>query len=140
MPHFLEQISFSVLSCIMNIDKNLSRLARSLQGAGFALVMLLAPLTHAQTVWTGPTITYTQPATDPTLAADQDRITADLWLTRAATHPMFNAASETFYNGTTSPQNTEWALGTLDNYASLTYDTWANVIGGGGVKASAPKP
>ncbi len=116
----------------MKTNKSFSRPACSLRGAGLALLMAAAPLSHAGTVWTGPTITYTQPASDPSLAADQDRLTADVWLTRGSSHPMFNAFTETFYNGSTSPQNTEWAFGALADYASLTFDTWANVIGGGG--------
>jgi hypothetical protein len=97
---------------------------------------------RASTVWTGPVTNYTQPApNDGTTAAQQDRIMPDLWLTRANRAAMFNAAppySEGFYDGVASPKNTMWAIGTIDQYADLTYDTWANVIGGEGSGPDAP--
>ncbi len=100
---------------------------------------LTAPLAQASTVWMGPATNYTQPAAFSTSvpAAEQlanvDQITADVWFTRGTDHPPFNAAppyNETSYNGDTSPENTEWAFGDITDYASLTYDTWANAIGG----------
>ncbi len=96
--------------------------------------MAVAPLAHATEVWTGPTIIYKQPAAyQPGDLSTVDQITGDVWFTRGSGKPPFNAAppyNETSYNGTTSPENTEWAFGNISQYASLTYDTWANVIGG----------
>jgi hypothetical protein len=92
---------------------------RALRRAIF-VVPLAAGLIHAATVWNGPSFTYNQPASDPTQATNQDRITSDVWLTRAASKGLFNAFYET--NATTfSPTNTEWAFGILTNYASLHY-------------------
>jgi hypothetical protein len=95
------------------------------------LVQMLAvvPLIHAATVWKGPLITYSQPSPDPTQATNQDRITADVWLTRAASKGLFNAFSET--NATTfSPTNTEWAFGAFTNYAALNYTNWLAWLNG----------
>lgn len=116
----------------MKIERSFSRLTRSLRGAGLALLMAAAPLSHASTVWTGPNTNYTQPASDPTLAADQDRLTSHVWLTRASTEGLFNAVNESSYDQATrlDPSDTEWAEGNLDNYASLSYTTWAAVGGG----------
>jgi len=105
---------------------NLGRIAR---GAIFAGMLASAPLIHAARVWNGPMITYNQPSPDPTQASNQDRITPDVWLTRAASKGLFNAFSET--NATAlSPTNTEWAFGTLDNYASLHYTNWLAWLNG----------
>jgi hypothetical protein len=37
---------------------------------------------------------------------------------------MFNGVSETFYTHNVSPADTEWAVGFLTNYATLTYTSW----------------
>ena len=94
-----------------------------------ALMLAAAPLSLAATVWTGPLITYNQPTPDPTQASNQDRITPEVWLTRAASKGLFNAFSET--NATAlSPADTEWAFGTPDNYASLHYTNWLAWLNG----------
>lgn len=83
----------------------------------------------ASTVWTGPLFFYSQPSPDPTQASNQDRLTPDVWLTRAASKGLFNAFYET--NATAlSPTNTEWAFGTLTNYASLQYTNWLAWLNG----------
>lgn len=83
----------------------------------------------AATIWTGPLYHYSQPAPDPTQAANQDRITADVWLTRATSKGLFNAVYET--NATAlSPTNTEWAFGALTNYGSLHFTNWLAWLNG----------
>ncbi|MBW8863536.1 MAG: hypothetical protein JF609_01155, partial [Verrucomicrobia bacterium] len=71
-------------------------------------------------VWSGPMINFASSSTDWTQLTNQDHLTANVWLTRAATKGMFNAASEGFYASGSSPADTEWAIGSLANYASLT--------------------
>ncbi|MCX6905597.1 MAG: Ig-like domain-containing protein [Verrucomicrobia bacterium] len=117
----------------------MKRQARYLR-AGAWLAALLGPLagpgvTRAATVWTGPLITFTRAANaDPTQAANQDRITANTWLTRGASQGLYNAKTETSFTHYSSPANTRWANGTIANYASLTYydwNTWAKTVNGG---------
>jgi hypothetical protein len=101
--------------------------------AGVLAILWAAPMpTRAQgTVWNGPLTTFTEPAGDTgTLPGDQDRITADVWLTRSNAMGLFNAALETGYTHSFSPSNTVWAFGTLDQYASLTYTNWEDLTGG----------
>jgi hypothetical protein len=83
-------------------------------------------LTQAATVWTGPAVTFSKAASaDQTQAANQDRLTDHVWITRGSTQGLINAAVETFYTrGGANPTDTEWAYGDLSNYASLTYVTW----------------
>lgn len=81
-----------------------------------------------QTEWTGPAITITKvDFTDWTLQANQDRITPNVWLTRANSRGLFNIVSETIFdnNNFTSPTDTEWADGTIaDGVGTLFFDTW----------------
>jgi len=95
------------------------------------LILCLGALSaHTATIWTGPLITYTQPSPDPTQPANQDPLTPDVALTRAVSSGMFNAVNETTYTHNYSPSNTEWAVGTLDNYSNLTYTSWEQAGGG----------
>src|SRR2546423_12575491 len=75
---------------------------------------------RAATVWTGPLTTYNQPAPDPTQAANRDQLTSNVSLTRASTAGMFNGVTEIFYTHNASPADTEWAVGALADYATLT--------------------
>jgi hypothetical protein len=104
-------------------------LVRGLKILMFVLMWAPMPPIHAATVWEGPLISYDQPSPNPTQATNQDRITPDVWLTRAASKGLFNAFSET--NATTfSPTNTEWAFGTLTNHASLHFTNWLAWLNG----------
>jgi hypothetical protein len=111
------------------IHRGSPALVRALGMILFVSTLAMAPLIHAATVWNGPLITYSQPSPDPTQATNQDRITPDAWLTRATSKGLFNAFYET--NATAlSPTNTEWAFGTLTNYASLPYTNWLAWLNG----------
>jgi hypothetical protein len=93
------------------------------------LALLAAHSLRAAAVWEGPLLTFNQPAPDPAQATNQDRITPGVWLTRAASGGLFNAARETgFTNG--SPANTEWAFGSLTNAAALHYTNWLGWLNG----------
>jgi hypothetical protein len=83
----------------------------------------------AATIWDGPAFSFTQPAPDPTQAANQDRITSDVWITRGTTQGIFNAFEENFYTKRVSPMGTEWAYGDLADYTSLTYQDWEDWTG-----------
>ena len=76
-------------------------------------------------LWTGPMISFTDPVGgDPTLPANQDRITSDVWITRGTAQGIYNAETEGGFSHFFSPQGTEWADGTVANYSSLTYTDW----------------
>ncbi|HEY3853785.1 MAG TPA: hypothetical protein VGO67_05265 [Verrucomicrobiae bacterium] len=92
-------------------------------------LMAFALATDAATIWDGPEITFLQPAPKPTEATNQDRITTNVWLTRASSKGLFNAFSET--NAISlSPAGTEWAFGGLSNYASLSFTNWNALLNG----------
>ena len=97
--------------------------------------ILTATVTTAATIWNGPQISYSQPAPDPTQAANRDQLTPNVSLTRGTpsgggSGGMFNGASETFFTKFVSPVDTEWAVGAIADYASLSYSDWTTCGGG----------
>ncbi|MDB6066393.1 MAG: Glucose/sorbosone dehydrogenase-like protein, partial [Pedosphaera sp.] len=105
---------------------------------GLCLAALSWPLSaRAATVWNGPLITYTQPSPDPTQAANRDQLTPNVSLTRAVSSGMFNGVTETIYTHDLSPADTEWAVGSLADYATLTYASW-EITGGGNPVITLP--
>jgi hypothetical protein len=85
----------------------------------------------APTIWNGPLITFSKANfANPSLAANQDRITSDLWLTRSSSQGLFNADTEGGFAHSYSPAGTEWADGTLANFATLSYHDWNTWVKG----------
>ena len=113
-----------------------SAVAIRLSATLLMLAQLAGPLTAvAATIWTGPLITFTKAdGADPTQAVNQDRMTANVWITRGACDGIYNAKTESSYLGNSSPADTEWATGTTANYSTLAYtswETWARSVVGG---------
>jgi hypothetical protein len=87
-------------------------------------MLMFAIGTDAATIWNGPPITFSKAnGADPTQAANQDRITPQVWITRGSSRGIYNAKVESSYSDT-SPADTEWAYGTTANLASLTFKSW----------------
>ncbi|HKK77729.1 MAG TPA: hypothetical protein VJ953_21800 [Saprospiraceae bacterium] len=82
-------------------------------------------------VWEGSTITFTKsPGADPNDAANQDRITDNVWLTRGNNGgQVFNIRAEGNYNKQDSPVGTEWAQGSLDEISSLNFRPFRSAVG-----------
>ena len=96
-----------------------------------AVIVLLVPgamtgfQAGAAQVWNGALASFAVPAgSDWQQASNQDRLTSSVWLARANTRGLFNAASETSYASFFSPSNTVWAFGALADFATLTYASW----------------
>ena len=60
---------------------------------------------------------------------NQDRITNNVWITRANNQGIFNIVTETNYTDFSSPADTEWAIGTTANIGSLTFQNWEDTSG-----------
>ncbi|MEM8895899.1 MAG: hypothetical protein AAGC88_15055 [Bacteroidota bacterium] len=75
-------------------------------------------------------ITFTKgDGADPTVAANQDRITDNVWITRGNDGgQIFNIQVNSVYNKDTSPVDTEWAIGSKENRESLTFGSFRNTI------------
>jgi hypothetical protein len=90
-----------------------------------ALELLFPWRCESAIIWNGPALAFTNES-----VSDIDHITPNVWITRASTQGLFNIESESSYQHNYSPSNTEWAFGTLDNYASLSYTNWEDLFGG----------
>ena len=78
--------------------------------------------TSSYTLWRGNTISFSMAASaDHNAEANQDRITDNVWITRAGVGQLFNVRSENVANSNTSPAGTAWAQGTFDDIANLTF-------------------
>ncbi len=80
--------------------------------------------------WRGSTITFNKSnGANPNLEENQDRIRENVWITRGNTGgQIFNIAKNNSADKTESPVGTEWAIGTLDELESLTFDYFRNAI------------
>jgi hypothetical protein len=88
-----------------------------------ALGILTAINSQAATVWTGPNINYTKSASTPA-----DTIVAGkVVLQRGSSEVLFNTAAGETFGGLSSPADTEWAFGTINNFASLTYQSMGSL-------------
>ncbi len=104
------------------------------KGGGFSYVRSTGNL--SETLWTGPEITFTKAdSTDWTLEENQDRITDNVWLTRANEEGIFNPAREESYDWNisslyaSSPSDTRWAFGRIsDGIENLYFDHWISAI------------
>jgi hypothetical protein len=86
---------------------------------------------NSTSIWNGPNITFTKSGgTDPTLQANQDRLTGEVWITRGNDGgQIFNIMAESVYNKTNSPTGTKWAIGTLDQVSTLTFSKFRAAVG-----------
>jgi len=85
-------------------------------------------------VCTGEALIFTKADNaDWNLAANQDQITDNVWLTRKGHQGLFNIKVESEYDrGTTflAPTGTEWATGTTSDFQKLNFTTWREWAGG----------
>ena len=95
--------------------------------------LIIAPLIcFSQTVWDGDNVTFSKSdGADFNQAANQDRITDDVWLTRGSGGGLFNIKNESSYGEGVSPSQTLWAIGeTSDN--DLVFENFRDFYGLGG--------
>src|SRR5262245_38169885 len=95
-------------------------------GAFIVIVMAgSAVQLRAATIWNGSLTNFSKAnGANPTLPANQDRLTSNVWLTRSSSQGLYNAQKEGFFSHFSSPTDTQWASGFLTNYASLSYTDW----------------
>lgn len=92
----------------------------------------------SQTIWAGPTITFTKANnTNWKLEENQDRITDSVWITRGQDKGIFNIFRDSVYSSIT-PTDTEWAFGTNANLTGLTFKPF--FAANGSVKPDNDKP
>lgn len=86
---------------------------------------------NTSTVWRGSLISFEKlDNADPNLSSNQDRITDNVWITRGNDGgQIYNIAKENISDKNSSPVDTEWALGTLDDIESLTFNKFRTAVG-----------
>ncbi|MDG1822724.1 MAG: T9SS type A sorting domain-containing protein [Flavobacteriaceae bacterium] len=90
----------------------------------FYLFLLITNLINAQTIWTGPKVTFTKANnSNGNLEANQDGITDIVRLARSNENVLYNAIIQTAAptDGYNSPLDTEWAEGTTADINTLTF-------------------
>jgi hypothetical protein len=106
-----------------------------------ASALNLVEKANAQTVWSGLTKEFSKgDFADATLPENQDRITDNVWLTRAVNRGIFNIRQEVRYDDAnfTSPADTEWATDinnpgetiAATNWDDLIFEPWIDAYGG----------
>ena len=87
-------------------------------------------LTNA-TIWTGSNITFAKEAgADPQQAVNQDRLTDNVWITRGNNGgEIYNIKQENRSSKGSSPADTEWAIGSIDDAANLTFQPFRAAVG-----------
>jgi len=92
-------------------------------GGGFSYTRAGRPFSPR--VWSGLSTTFVKPDyADWTQAANQDRITDEVWITRKNNEGIFNIAIEDDYVTDFSPMNTRWATGHAEDWRDLTFTDW----------------
>ncbi len=88
------------------------------------------PTPDAREIWTGATITFEKVAgTSAQDAANQDRITDEVWITRANDGgEIYNAKIEDGSEKGSSPKGTQWAIGTIDNIDNLSFKSFRDAV------------
>jgi len=109
----------------MKNHKHVSLLARLQRGGVLGLVALAAPIVHSQTLWTGPTTNFTQSGGNSDVL-----LPGKVALGRGQNGPLYNSVTEDGSNFSTSPADTMWAFGSLSNYSTLNYVSFASLRNG----------
>jgi hypothetical protein len=109
----------------MKLDFQFSRLPGALLGLVFAINSGVAPTADAATIWTGPDIEFTQSDTN----FSDELVPGAVALCRNFSQWLFNSDVE---DGPAfgTPTDTEWAFGSLANYASLNYRSFYSLQNG----------
>lgn len=85
-----------------------------------------------KTIWTGDIVSFSKTAgSDPNEEANQDRITENVWITRGNDGgQIYNVKSESSSDKASSPEDTEWAIGNIEDIEKLTFKPFRDALGG----------
>ncbi|MDB4643534.1 cadherin repeat domain-containing protein [Flavobacteriaceae bacterium] len=84
------------------------------------------------TIWEGASMTFTKDdGGDPTNSSQQDHLTDNVKITRGNSGgQIYNIVSEAAAVKETSPADTEWSIGTIDQIDELTFETFRAATNG----------
>ncbi len=86
--------------------------------------------TTSATIWTGSSKTFSKAdGADHTQSSNQDRLTSNVWITRANEGQIFNMAKESTANKNSSPAGTAWSIGSINNINNLSFTNFRSAVG-----------
>ena len=87
--------------------------------------------TTSSTIWTGTNKIFSKAVgADPTQSSNQDRLTSNVWITRANDGgQIFNIAKESTANKNSSPAGTKWSIGSINNINTLSFTNFRTAVG-----------
>ena len=125
-----EEVDSSTASLTITVSSNIYLTAIFIETPDDSNISNIANENTGPTLWTGAATTFNKSdGSNPNLEENQDRITENVWITRGNTGgQIFNIAINNSADKTESPVGTEWAIGTLDELESLTFNYFRNAI------------
>lgn len=106
----------------MRIPTTIALSALFIQALAATLTVGNPSACRAETVWSGPTINFTQGAT-----ASDVLIPGTVAIERQPGSFLYNPFLDTFGPGDGTPSDTEWAFGTMDNHLALDYEAFSQM-------------
>ena len=87
--------------------------------------------TTSSTIWKGTSITFSKAdGADHNQASNQDRLTSNVWITRANDGgQIFNIVKESAANKNSSPAGTTWSIGSINEINSLSFTNFRSAVG-----------
>ena len=87
--------------------------------------------TTSSNIWNGNNITFSKAdGADHTQASNQDRLTSNVWITRANDGgQIFNIVKESAANKNSSPAGTTWSIGSINEINSLSFTNFRAAVG-----------
>ena len=87
--------------------------------------------TTSSNIWNGNNITFSKAdGADHTQATNQDRLTSNVWITRANDGgQIFNIVKESAANKNSSPAGTTWSIGSINEINSLSFTNFRAAVG-----------
>ena len=87
--------------------------------------------TTSSTIWKGTSITFSKAdGADHNQASNQDRLTSNVWITRANDGgQIFNIVKESAANKNSSPAGTTWSIGSINEINSLSFTNFRAAVG-----------
>ena len=87
--------------------------------------------TSSATIWTGSNKSFSKAdGADHNQANNQDRLTSNVWITRANDGgQIFNIAKENEADKNSSPAGTAWSIGNINDINNLTFKNFRSAVG-----------
>lgn len=123
--------SYLVTGLTINTTYYYNIVANDLAGNNSPASTIVTTTTLNPTIWNATPVTFQKlNYANYQLPQNQDQLTNNVIITRANNQGFFNIATENSFGGnpSSSPVDTEWALGTLADVANLNFQSWGDSV------------